>query len=261
MNVIQAIIYGLVEGFTEFLPVSSTAHLIILSNFFHLPQDQFISFFEVFIQAGAILAVLLLYAKYVWEHRSLVVPIIVSFIPTGIIGFAAHGVIKNIFFKSPLVIASSLIVVGVIFIIVEMMIARKKLILNKGIDKISYAHAFIVGVCQACAIVPGVSRAGAVIISMMLLKYKRTDAAIYSFLLAVPTILAASVLDFLKTDFSVLIVSSNAIMLGIGFATSFFAALIFVKWFIQYLQKNTLTAFAIYRIIAGATLLLLFQRF
>jgi len=258
MNVVQAVIYGFVEGFTEFLPVSSTAHLIFLSKFFNLPQSEFVSFFEVFIQSGAILAVVILYCDYIRKHIDLAKSVFISFVPTAIVGFFAHDLIKSVFFESTNIIIFSLIGIGIVFIIVEALIARKVLTLTKGIDHIPPAHAVLIGLCQALAIVPGVSRAGSVIVSMMLLKYKRSEAALYSFLLAVPTILGASVLDFAKTDFSIFN-GSNVMLLIVGFVTSFVSALIFIRWFIQFLQKNTLTPFGFYRIALGAILLMIFQ--
>ena len=257
MNVLQAVIYGFVEGFTEFLPVSSTAHLIFLSNFLKLPQNEFISFFEVFIQSGAILAVVLVYAQYLNKHQKLVMPVLISFVPTAAVGFFAHDIIKTVLFPSTLIISLSLVAVGVVFLIIEYMVGKKILTLEKNILNITPVEAFIIGLCQACAIVPGVSRAGAVIVGMMFLKYKRADAAIYSFLLAVPTIIGASVLDLIKTDYS-LLTKSNLIIVGVGFVISFVSALLFIKWLIRYLQNNTLVVFGVYRILVGSILLLLF---
>lgn len=258
MTILESGMYGIVEGFTEFLPVSSTAHLILLSSLLGIPQNQFTSLFEVVIQAGAILAVVVLYIQYILKHRQVLVHVIYSFIPTAIVGFILHDMIKNVFFKSNTLITIALIGVGVLFLIAEHFIAQKKLKLEKGIEKITPKDAIIIGLCQSLAVVPGVSRAGAVIVSMMFLKYKRTDAAIYSFLLAVPTILAASVLDLLKTDPSILN-SSNILLLLVGSTVSFIFALIFVRWLLKYLQNNTLNLFALYRIALGAILLLFFQ--
>lgn len=257
MSLIQAVILGIVEGLTEFLPISSTAHLIVVSDFLGLSQNEFTSFFEVFIQSGAILAVVILYFEYLRSHQKLIKPLYFSFLPTAIVGVLLHPLIKNTFFNSPFLIYSSLVLVGVVFIIVEFFITKRVLKLHKAISNLSIKEAILVGVFQSLAIVPGVSRAGAVMVGMMIRGYKREDAAIYSFLLAVPTIFGASVLDFLKTDLSIFSHASNTLTLVIGFVTSFITAYIVIKWFISFIQKNTLTVFGIYRIVLGLGLLLL----
>ncbi|OGK18866.1 hypothetical protein A3D80_00905 [Candidatus Roizmanbacteria bacterium RIFCSPHIGHO2_02_FULL_40_13b] len=257
MSIIHALILGIVEGLTEFLPISSTAHLIITSKFLGLTQSGFTTFFEVFIQSGAILAVVLLYFRYILAHQKYVRSILLSFIPTALVGLILHDTIKTSFFTSPVLIYSSLIVVGILFIIIEHLVRMKKFSLTKHVEDISLQEALIFGLFQALAIVPGVSRAGAVMVGMMVRGYKREEAAVYSFLLAVPTLFAASALDLLKTDMSLLTNSSNALALLIGFTVSFLTAYIVIKWFISYLQRNTLTIFGIYRIVLGATLILM----
>lgn len=258
MTILEAGIYGIVEGFTEFLPVSSTAHLILLSSILDNPQNQFIGLFEVVIQAGAILAVIFLYIQYILKHRQVLVHVVYSFIPTALVGYIMHDIIKNIFFKSTSLMAVALIGVGILFFIVEYLVSRKKLKLEKDIEKMTIKEAIIIGLCQSLAVVPGVSRAGAVIVSMMFLKYKRIDAAKFSFLLAVPTILAASILDLLKADPRILN-GENILLLLMGSVVSFVFALLFVRWLLKYLQNNTLNLFAFYRIVIGAILLLFFQ--
>lgn len=257
MSPLQALLLGIVEGITEFLPVSSTAHLIITSDFLGLTQNEFTSFFEVFIQSGAILAVVVLYFHYILEHKELIKPIIASFIPTAIIGLLLHSTIKSTFFNSPSLIYSSLIVIGVAFLILEYFVKNGKIKLAKSLKIITLKDALLFGLFQACAVVPGVSRAGAVMVGAMIRGYKREEAAIYSFLLAIPTILAAGVLDFLKTDLTIITQNGHIQALSIGFITSFITAYLVLKWFISYLQRNTLVIFGIYRIILGATLLLL----
>lgn len=254
MNIADAIILGLVEGFSEFLPISSTAHLIITSKLLTLRQVEFISFFEVFIQSGAILAVIALYWRLIRDNPKHLLKIAISFVPTAIVGFAMHDLIKDVFFNSTTIIGLSLILISFVFLLTELLIAKRLLVLKRDIEKMSHAEAFAIGFIQALAVVPGVSRAGAVIIGMMLMRYKRSQAATYSFLLAVPTILAASALDLIKTDPS-LLTTYNITLLIVGFITSFVSALIFVKWLVAYLQKNTLILFAIYRILIGLAVL------
>lgn len=256
MTLVQALILGVIEGITEFLPISSTAHLIIASNFLKLPQSEFVSFYEVFIQSGAILAVVLLYWKLLAGNRQNLQNILISFIPTAIIGFLMRDIIKDVFFQSNSIIGSALVIVGVVFLYVEYLVSQKKLKLTKDIKDMTTKEALLIGTIQAFAIVPGVSRAGAVIVGMMFMRYKRTDAALYSFLLAVPTIGAAGAYDLIKTDLS--LVTENLGLIVIGSVVSFVTAFYFVKWLIQYLQNNSLNAFAFYRIAVGMGVVLMF---
>ncbi|PIP62451.1 undecaprenyl-diphosphatase [Candidatus Roizmanbacteria bacterium CG22_combo_CG10-13_8_21_14_all_35_9] len=256
MNLIHAFILGIVEGLTEFLPVSSTAHLIIASKFLHISQSEFQAFFEIFIQSGAILAVLFLYFFYVLEHKELWGKIIASFIPTAIVGLVLEKIIKKVFFNSMPLIISSMFLIGLLFIIFELLVKNKKVKLDKSINKMSYLEALIIGLGQSLAVVPGVSRAGIVILTMMGQRFKRDQSAIYSFLLAVPTILAASGLEIIKTDFKVITVANNLLFLGVGFFISLVTAYLVVRWFIGFLQKNSLVVFGVYRLILAIFLLM-----
>ena len=249
MNVLNAIILGLVEGITEFLPISSTAHLIISSKLLNIPQTEFQKFFEVFIQSGAILAVVFVYWSVILKNRNLMINIILSFIPTAIVGLLLHKVIKNIFFESFTLIGASLFIVGLFFIIYEYLLKKKVVNTDKKIIQMTILQALLIGVGQSLAVVPGVSRAGAVILTMMILGFNREESALYSFVLAVPTLLAASLFDFIKTNPQLIFTGSNPLFLFIGLITSFFSALLAVKWFIRFLQKNSLVPFGVYRII------------
>ncbi len=250
MSLFQALLLGLIEGITEFLPISSTAHLIISSELLKLEQTPFVSFFEVFIQSGAILAVVLLYWKLVLDHKDYAIKVVVSFLPTAVIGLMMRDVIKEVFFQSTDIIGYSLILIALVFIALEFFVKQGKLKLSKTLKDMTYVEAFLMGCVQALAIVPGVSRAGAVMVGLMAMRYKRSEAAIYSFLLAVPTILGASVFDLIETDTSVF-TQEHVVALLVGFVVSFVSAIVFIKWLIGYLQKNSLNAFAIYRIIVG----------
>ena len=260
MNYIQTIVLGIVEGITEFLPISSTAHLIITSKILQLQQTQFLKLFEVFIQSGAILSVFFLYFKYLLKNKDVWLKLFISFIPTAIIGFIFIDLIKNVFFESMWILISAIFIVGLIFIILEYQIKKGRLNLKNNISDISYFHAFLIGLFQALAIIPGVSRAGAVIVVMLLLGYKRDESAIYSFLLALPTIGAASLFDLYK---NVGILSSNITniqLLIIGFIVSFISAYFSVKWLIEYLKTHSLYVFGIYRIALAIILVLIFMR-
>ncbi|MFH1827268.1 MAG: undecaprenyl-diphosphate phosphatase [bacterium] len=258
MSIFQVFILGIVEGITEFLPISSTAHLIITSKILQLQQSEFLKLFEVVIQSGAILAVVFMYFSYLLKHVKLWAKLIVSFIPTAIIGFLFFTIIKGVFFDSTLIIASALLLVGLLFIFIEGEIKKGKINLKRKISELSYKDAFLIGFFQSFAIVPGISRAGAVILSMMILGYKRDESATYSFLLAIPTILAASIFDLYK-NFGVLSTNvTNFQKIVIGFIVSFIFAYISVKWLILYLQKNSLVVFGVYRIMLAIILLLFF---
>lgn len=252
MNTFQIIILSIVEGLTEFLPVSSTAHLIITSKILNLPQSGFQKLFEVFIQGGAILSVVFLYRKLLFKSKKLLINILVSFIPTGIAGFLFYKLIKNIFFESLKLISFSLIFIGIFFFLLEYLILKGKLILNKEIKDMNFKEAFLIGLFQSLAIIPGISRAGIVIITMLVMRFKRESSAVYSFLLAMPTIILASFYDLYKSK--ELLISNNInniFNLFLGFFLSFIFALISVKFFINYLRKNTLIFFGFYRIIIG----------
>jgi undecaprenyl-diphosphatase len=254
MSLIHAIILGIIEGLTEFLPISSTAHLILVSQLLNIPQTDFQKFFEVFIQSGAILAVFFIYLKYVLKNKKIIPKVITSFVPTAVIGFLFYKIIKHVFFNSRLLMVFSFFILGVVFLVIEYLIKNKKIKLTQSIDRLSYQTAIIVGFMQALAVIPGVSRAGIVLVTMMILGFKREESARYSFLLAVPTILAASGYDLYKSKDLLVFSSNNLFLLMIGFVVSFISAYVVVNWFIKYLQKNTLNLFAIYRIILAGIL-------
>lgn len=256
MNYLQAIILGVVEGITEFLPISSTYHLIIASSILGLNQTDFVKLFEVFIQSGAILSVLLLYIKDVVKDKRLLILVGASFIPTAVVGLLLHKVIKNVFFETPLLMATVFIIAGIVFIVIEWLIKKEKIKLKLEIGDLTLKSAILIGLFQALAVVPGVSRAGAVIVTMMIMRYRRDDSAKYSFLLSIPTIFAASALDAFQMR-GVMFANMHSFgLLLVGFITAFISSYFVVKWFIRYLQTNTLTIFGIYRLVVGGTVLL-----
>ena len=259
MNIVHSAILGVIEGLTEFLPISSTAHLIIAAKLLRLPQTDFMKFFEVFIQSGAILAVVLLYFQYILKHKTLIKQITLSFIPPAVIGFFLYKIIKNVFFSSSMLIIDAIFIVGLLFIILEYFISKKKIILKHSLSSLTPLQAILTGFVQALAVIPGVSRSGIVMFYLMSQGYKRDEAATYSFLLAVPTILAASTYDLLKMRSLIGSSVQYLPLLIVGFVTSFMVAYAVMKWFIGYLKQNSLVSFGIYRIILAIIFLFLLQ--
>lgn len=256
MNIIQALILGVVEGLTEFLPVSSTFHLIWTSRFLSLPQSESLKLFEVVIQAGAILAVIFLYAKEIFTNRRLFSSLVVSFIPTAAVGFILYKLIKGFFFENLWLTTSVFILVGILFIFFEKLIAKGFVKKHRNVDTMTMKEAASIGLLQSFAVVPGVSRAGAVISGMLLMGYRREDAAKYSFMLAIPTILAAAALDLIKMRDILSNQQSDTLMfLGLGTIVAFASAYVVMRWFIRYLAHQSLVFFGMYRIIAGIILL------
>jgi undecaprenyl-diphosphatase len=246
-----------VEGLTEFLPISSTFHLIFASKFLGLPDTDAQKLFEVVIQAGAILPVILLFGKEWLSDRKSLLKVAASFVPTAIVGFALHKVIKDVFFSTPLLMLGMFIGVGVIFLLLELAISQQKLKLDREANSITWLEAVVVGLAQALAVIPGVSRAGGVMVAMMLFGFKRDQAAKYSFSLGLPTILAAAAFDLLKMH---KVVSSQAgsliPLLMVGSVVAFVSSYIVIRWFINFLRKRSLVGFGVYRLVVGAGLLL-----
>ncbi len=256
MDVITVILLGIVEGLTEFLPISSTFHLLWTSRILGIPETEFVKLFTVFIQSGAIIAVVLLYWKEVLSSWKLMLKLIASFIPTAVVGLLMYDVIKSVFFESQLGTAVVFIAVGGIFLLIEYLIGKKMIVTTSDIQKLNYKQAIVIGAFQALAIIPGVSRAGAVLIGMMLLGFKRSESAKYSFMLSVPTIMAASLFDFIEMREIVFAHPENIWILAGGSIVAFVSALVGVKWLIKYLQNHSLVLFGWYRIVLGIILVL-----
>ena len=255
MNIIHVIIFGIVEGITEFLPISSTFHLIWTGELLALPQSDFVKLFQVVIQGGAIGAVMLLYFREVLTNFSLMKKLMVSFIPTAIIGLILYKLIKSVFFESMMATTIVFIIVGILFILVERYIKSGKLSMKLDVSKLTYKDAILIGLFQSFAVVPGVSRAGAVLVGMMILGYRRSEAAKYSFMLSIPTILAAAGLDLLQMRDVAFASIDTSMVLLLGLGIAFVSSLICVKWLIAYLQNHSLELFGWYRIAVGILLL------
>lgn len=246
MELFQAAILSIVEGITEFLPVSSTGHLVLASEILKLPQTEFVKSFEIIIQLGAILAVGVIYWKTILQNTRVWKNILAAFIPTAIIGFALYKVIKHVLLGNDLVTLLALLIGGLILIGLEMVYKEKEHHVEK-IEQISLKNAFLIGLCQSISIIPGVSRSAATIMGALFLGTKRKVAVEFSFLLAVPTMLAATGLDLVKSNFG--FSGSEWLLLAVGFIGSFIAALFVVKWFLKFIQNNNFISFGVYRIV------------
>lgn len=248
MNIFDGVILGIVEGITEFLPISSTGHLTIVSSILNIMQTSFVKDFEIIIQLGSILAVVVLYSQTLSKNFGVWKKILVAFLPTAVIGFLLFKVIKNFLIGNLYITLFALLIGGILLIVLEKIYKEKEHHVDK-IEDLSYKKSFIIGVCQSVAVIPGVSRSAATIVTALFLGTKRKAAAEFSFLLAVPTMLAASGLDLVKSNFSY---SQNEwIILIIGFISSFAVAMIVVKWFLKYVQNHTFIPFGIYRIVVA----------
>ncbi|MFA6238722.1 MAG: undecaprenyl-diphosphate phosphatase [Bacteriovorax sp.] len=259
-----ALILGIIEGLTEFLPISSTGHLIIATDVLKLNQEKYSSF-NIIIQLGAILAVVFLYHTRFLQFFSLKIllelkkdftaqkkpeilnalHIAMAILPVLAIGYVSRHFIKEHLFN-PMVVVSTLVIVGVIMIIVEKIKPAPTI---KSVDELSYKHAFIIGISQCMALIPGVSRSGATMLTAMMMKVDVKTAADFSFLISVPVIAIATAYEFIKSYAS--FNAGDAFQLGVGFIVSFIVALAAIKGFLAVLKKLSLTPFAIYRIILG----------
>ena len=259
MNLIHALLLGIVEGLTEFLPISSTFHLLAVSKILGIPNTEFSTFFDVFIQAFAILPVIILFGRDWLKDREMLMKVAVSFIPTAVVGLILSKVIKNVFFNAPMLMLAAFLIVGILFFVIEYLVKKDKMKLERSTADMTWGQAVAIGVIQAFAVVPGVSRAGAVIVGMMLFGFKRDEAAKYSFTLAIPTILAAAALDLVKSR-GVLMggaMMQNMSLLVVGSIAAFISSLIIIKWFITYLKNHSLNIFGGYRVVMTAILFVL----
>lgn len=246
MNLFQALLLSVIEGVTEFLPISSTGHLLLATNFLWIEQTEFVKSFEVIIQLGAILAVVVLYWNKLIKNFGIWKKIIVGFIPAAVVGLVLYDFIKSVLFENLLITVSALLIGGIFLIFIEKFLKEKNGAID-SIDKLTLKQSFLIGIAQAVSVVPGTSRAASTIIGGLLVGANRKTAVEFSFLLAIPTMMAATGLDLIKSDFNF---SSNELMiLAVGFIGSFITAMLVVKWFIKFVQTNNFFWFGVYRII------------
>ena len=273
LNIVYSIIYGVIEGITEWLPISSTGHLILAENFmkFQGLSEGFFDMFEVVIQLGAILAVVLLYfkeiwplktkeskegKKIVWDKKILILwaKILVACVPAAIVGLLFDDILNKYLYNS-WIVATMLIVVGIAFIIIE---NKKKGMKPRvtEIDKLTYRDALIIGIFQLiAAIFPGTSRSGATIIGALLIGVSRTVAAEYTFFLAIPVMFGASLLKILK--FGLAFSGAELMVLLVGMAVAFLVSILVIKFLMSYIKKHDFKVFGWYRIALGILVLIL----
>jgi undecaprenyl-diphosphatase len=253
MDVLHSVILGLVEGATEFLPISSTGHLIVVSQWLGMEQTEGNKAFEVIIQLAAILAVVANYKeRFTFKHFRLWCQVFVAFLPVAMVGFLFRHQIKAMFSVS--VVATMFIVGGVIFLMTERWIKHKSPSVD-NLDNLNFKQALWIGIAQVFALIPGTSRAGSTIVGALFVGLSRKASAEFSFLLALPVMMAASGYDLLSNykEFA----GEQWTPLVIGFVVAFLSAFVVMKLFMAFLEKFTFVAFGWYRILFGGLLLFL----
>ncbi|WP_269714945.1 undecaprenyl-diphosphate phosphatase [Caulobacter sp. NIBR2454] len=259
-----AIVLGLIEGLTEFIPVSSTGHLLLVGHFLGFNSTG--NTFEVLIQLGAILAIISVYFTRLWSllitapkdpaSRRFIAAIIIGVVPAVIIGVAAHDFIKTVLYESPTLICTTLIIGGIILLALDRMKFQPR---YTDVTQFSLKTALIIGLCQAVALIPGVSRSGATIVGGLLLKCDKRSAAEFSFFLAMPTMAGAFAYDLYKNLDQLSL--DDAGLIGLGFIAAFVSAVFVVRGVLNFVTRHGFTPFAIWRIVVGAAGLVLLAIF
>jgi len=242
----ESVLLGIVEGLSEFLPISSTGHLILASALLKIKQTDVHKVFEVTIQSGAMLAVVYIYRKQLASRSDLLLKLCTAFIPTGILGYLLYKIVKSLF--HPSIVSYMLIAGGIALIGIEKYLKNRPATVE-SLQDVTYKKAFTIGLVQSLSMVPGVSRSGATIMGGLLVGMDRKDAAEFSFLLALPTMLAATAFDIYK-NFGVFSLGDWQNIL-IGFVTSFLFAVIGIKALLKFITNHTFIPFGVYRIAAG----------
>jgi undecaprenyl-diphosphatase len=254
MSILQAVVLGIIEGLTEFLPVSSTAHLILASHVLRLGASEFVKSFEIIIQLGAILSVVALYWKKFWNWDVLQ-KLVFAFIPTGVIGLTVYKAVKGYLLGNVYVVLLSLLIGGVALILFERFPQRAER--EADFSEITRSKAMLIGLFQAIAIIPGVSRSAATIVGGSLIGVSKRTIVEFSFMLAVPTMLAATGLELLKGRAAL---AGNVGTLAVGFVVSFFTAIVAITSFVGYLKKHNFSVFGWYRVVLAIAYFLVFVR-
>jgi len=248
MNFIQTLILGIVEGVSEFLPISSTGHLILTGDLLGLNTSEFLKSFEISIQLGAILSVVALYWRLLLKNWNIWKRLMVAFAPTAVLGLAFYKLIKHYLLGNSPVVVWALFVGGIALILFELW-HKEKDNHTDNMEDIPYKKAFLIGLFQSIAMIPGVSRSAATIVGGLAVGLKRKTIVEFSFLLAVPTMLAATVLDLVKSADS--FTSSEIGSMSVGFISAFVVAALSIKFLLKYIQRHSFIAFGVYRIIVA----------
>lgn len=246
MNAIHVVILSIIEGITEFLPVSSTGHLILATKLLHVPASEFSKSFDIFIQLGAIMAVVSLYFSRIRKEPMLIKPIFIAFLPTGILGVIFYKIIKSYLFGNDMLVVYMLAGVGALLIGLERYWAKHPTTKHATIMTLPTKDLLSIGLFQSFSMIPGVSRAASTIVGGMLMGLNRKEAVEFSFLLAVPTMAAATVLDLLKSAHS--FTQNELMLLAAGFVISWIVAFLVIKTFIRVVTNATFVGFGYYRI-------------
>lgn len=245
----ETIILGIIEGFTEFLPISSTAHLILSGRLLKVPSTEFFKSFEIAIQLGAILAVVFWYKNKLKQLDEILTKVLVAFVPTGLMGFLFYPLIKKALLEKIEIVIWALLGGGAVMILLETWGQKHFSFSTVTREEITFKQAWGIGLCQSLAIIPGVSRAAATIFGGMFWGLSRPLAVEFSFLLAVPTMLAATGWDLLKTGG--LFLPQQWLTLLMGLVVSFVAALIGIKFLLRLVQHHNFIVFGLYRLAAA----------
>jgi len=256
MTLLDSIFLGIIEGFTEFLPISSTGHLIVASHFLGINQTSVTKAYEVIIQFAAIFAVIFNYKeKFTLQKIDLWTKVFIAFLPIGTVGFLFSHQIKELF--SINVVAIMFIIGGVVFLIVEKFFIQNQTQTTTTVEEVTLKQSLVIGFAQVFALIPGTSRAGSTIIGALLVGLDRKASAEFSFLLAFPVMGAVTAYDLLKHyhEFS----DANITTLAVGFIVAFIVAYTTIKLFLKFLDKFTFVPFGIYRILFGVSLLIIFN--
>lgn len=247
----DVLILGIVEGLSEFLPISSTGHMILCMELLDIKMDEFYKNFLIIIQLGSILAVIFVFYKRLLRGLDIYFKLAIAFLPAGIIGFFAYKYLASLFHGY--VVATMLILGGIILIMIEKNYKAK---MHKNIDSVSLKEAFLIGLGQAFAIIPGVSRSGACIVAALLVGLDRKSAAEFSFLLAIPTMIIATMYSIYKHP--QILSTAHLELVGLGFITAFIIALLIIKLFLRLISTISFVPFGIYRIFIGLVFFYLF---
>jgi len=246
MTFLHAVLLGVVEGITEFLPISSTGHLIITEKLLGIVSTEAVKTFDITIQLGAICAALLVYWKMLVQSKRTCALVLAAFLPTAALGALLHGPVKHYLLGNISVVAWTLFLGGIILIVFELLHDESKATVTT-LEGMSFKQAVITGVVQTLAIIPGTSRSAATIIGGMAIGINRKTIVDFSFLLAIPTMAGAAALDLLKTGNA--LASQDITMIAVGFLVSFVSAFVAIRWLLAYVRSHTFIAFGVYRIL------------